>query len=274
MLIYPQIGIGKHENDFHHLPFKAFFKNNAALKQGQGVALVPDYTTANSGETSSDRWGKRDKIVEPLDKTNVQWFAGVVSENYDAKTNGRWIDIYPPASTALIQVSETVSIGDRVACMVEHDVTDDNGKFSKTLGLEGAGQAIVMEDGSADDLVMAKLLDGPGIGVVEKEKFAADGTVNGFSLVGLSYIKAQTISGNATYTLADGSYYGQRKAFELGGALSTNDLVITVTNGIQADDSTALTTVTMDASGDTTVLEWLGDKWKVVHNTGSALASS
>jgi len=78
---------------------------------------------------------------------------------------------------------------------------------------------------------------------------------------------------NITYTLADGTVVGQRKGFKITTLIgNSKDFVITVTNGVQLDGSTALATVTIDEAGDQCVLEWMGAHWKLIANSGGALA--
>lgn len=73
-----------------------------------------------------------------------------------------------------------------------------------------------------------------------------------------------TPSADATYTLADGTQYGQRKTFLLTAALGSNDFLATVTNGITFDGSTALQTFEMDAASEVITLEWNGAAWRLL----------
>ena len=79
-------------------------------------------------------------------------------------------------------------------------------------------------------------------------------------------------SADSTATLADGTFEGQTVGFKLSGALTTQDYLLTVTTGLQQDDSTALASLEFDGAADASVLVWSADKWRLKANTGAAKA--
>lgn len=270
-----------HENDPLTQPERVFFKGTGALSKGTGVCYVPDYTTGNSGETATDAWGKRDKTVDVPSYSNAAYFAGVVARDYASNADGQWIDIWTPGSTCKVYVNGAVTIGDMVHCNVDGS---DVGQFVKNAGgMYGLGAAIVEQtESTGDDYVQARLIDGGGPHGCVQNLLAADIADGGGAIncpaVGTTIIaEAKTITADLTFTLADGDFVGQRKAFKLDYALTTSSLVITVTTGMQGHFSgttydAALNTLTFAASGDIAMLEWCGDAWVLVHNNGATVA--
>ena len=270
-----------HQHDPIQKPKKVFFKGTGALAAYTGVCYDRTYVTTATGQTATDSCGFRDHVVDvPTKGTpgNELNFAGVTFQDYAANANGQWIEIFEPGSTCFIAVNKTVTIGDYVTCIVGGSSV---GKFG-TAGFLGRGTAQVLEtDATAisgtnlDNVVLAHLLDGPESGLVEQVALAAAGGAYTFTLNGITRITtAVTLSADATYTLADGTFFGQRKGFVLDAALTTEDLYITVTHGKQgvynADPSTALAHLELDGSGDLSVLEWNGAAWILVNKIGRA----
>lgn len=85
---------------------------------------------------------------------------------------------------------------------------------------------------------------------------------------------------DATFTLADATQPGLRKAFQLLAAITTNDVQITVTSGLVIDPSQAnpsavygaLAGIEMDAAADYVLLEWCQSKWILLINIGTTLS--
>jgi len=71
-------------------------------------------------------------------------------------------------------------------------------------------------------------------------------------------IGGMTVDVASTATLADGTREGMQKAFYLLGTLTTGFYIVTVTNGLVADGSTGLSTITLEAAGDLVVMAWRG----------------
>ena len=120
---------------------------------------------------------------------------------------------------------------------------------------------------------LAYLMDGEESGLQELLS-PISGAVQ--SMVGgVTYIAGPyTPAGDATSTLANGTRFGELKAFHLLGTLTTNDYLVTVTGGEQLDGSTDLASMEFDAAGDVSMLVWggLGGKWRLLTNTGTGLA--
>ena len=85
-------------------------------------------------------------------------------------------------------------------------------------------------------------------------------------------------SADATDTLADGTYPGQRKGYKMIAAITTSDWQLTVTTGQAIDVSqatltlgysaTALTGLEFDGASDTATLEWNGSRWNLTSCNG------
>lgn len=256
---------------------QVFFQGTGALTAGTGVCWVRTKVTTDTGETATDNWGYRDHVVDVPAAGREHTFAGVVLHNYEANAKGQNIYIALPGSSVPVYVNEAVTIGDMVNCIVDNTDGADNGQFLKDgAAMKGLGAAIVMQTGSSgNELVLARLVDsseGMDCGMVQLKTVAA-GAVTGITTHGTTFIPAATIASNATYTIPSGVYIGQRKAFKLNGAMTTSVFLVTV-NGIQVDDTTALVTLSFDSSGEFALLEWMGDKWKIVHKTGATAAAT
>jgi hypothetical protein len=79
-------------------------------------------------------------------------------------------------------------------------------------------------------------------------------------------------SGDASSTLANGTFPGERKGFLLHGNLTTEDYLVTVTLGLKLDGATDLNTIEMDADADVAILEWVGTQWKCIEGVGPTFA--
>jgi len=268
-----------HENDPLTQIERVFFKGATAITQGYGVCYVLTYATALDDQAAADAWGKRDKIVDAPDYANAHQFAGVAARSYDANSAGQWIDIYVPGSTCKIYVNAALTIGDKVICMVDDAATgSDNGQFMKSAWAGfGLGCAVIEQTAaSGDEYVQARLIDYGGQSGLYQSTDAMVLGAQLFSLEGVSAMQEHEIeTSNASYTLADGTWCGQRKTFVVIGALTTSDLLITLaTAGVQVDQSTAFTTITLNAAGEYAVLEWQGNHWLILNTSGADLASS
>lgn len=274
-----------HENQGRTYPRRVNYvqDGSTAMKHGMWVCYDHEYTISDSiGDAATDAFQRRDKVVKPpttaLFYTNSATFAGVLQDDQLAGTSGKEIsvDIYEPGSVCELRVNESVTIGDRLHPILDPD-GDYNGYFTKEpLGMEGAGMAIALQtitySAGTTEYVLAKLLPGnPRSAIIENRTCAAGGGAHTFTLEGLTIFNTQTISANATYTLASGQYVGQRKSFYVVGTQTTSAVVLTLV-GIKADEATGFTTVTMETIGDLIVLEWVGDAWKEVHTTTVTLS--
>lgn len=244
-----------------------------AILRGQAFCYDRDYGTAANLE------GRRDTFVELPDTSNNMAFAGVAAYAYAADASGQMIEIYEPGSVCQILADQTCVVSfDNYLTFAISATAAENGIFG-VAGFLGRGTARVLQTvdrGSVDGTVLAELLTGPGeSGGVQLLDVTTGGAVT-CTVGGKTMINAATgtLGADATFTLANGTVEGIRKMFEIDVDLGDSyDLVVTVTSGIQADDSTALASLTMDDDGDLTTVVWAGDKWKLIHNTGSTLGT-
>lgn len=106
-------------------------------------------------------------------------------------------------------------------------------------------------------LVLAYLEDGVESGLQElispKDGAAVAAMVGGMSLLCAGYTPTEA----STFALADATRCGLRKGFACLGALGTEYKVTPASVG-QAADGNALVSVTLNAAGETSILEWSG----------------
>ena len=248
---------------------RVLFEGSTALKRGMGLCYNQDYGTAATAE------GSRNNRVELPSVTNARFFAGVVLHDHSAKAGGQWIEIAVPGSVCFVALDgPSVTVG---AGLVTCQAGGAKAGYFTRAGFQGEGSAVPLQTvdaSAAAALCLAKLQVGLPSGLVEVVTPAATGGVTAFMVGGVSYVAAATLTGDATFTLADGTIEGLRKKFEIEGDLGdSKDLIVTVTNGIQNNGSdTALATLTGDDDGDIAVLEWVGTKWKEIFVTGFEIA--
>lgn len=247
-----------------------FFTGATALSKGMGLCYERDYYSTATNETATDACQKREVRVELPSNANNNFFAGVVMQSYPAKTGGQFVEIAEPGSCVkvLTTVATVLASNTKVTCIAGGT---NAGKFT-TVGLPGRGTAVTMQTDADGGLVLAHLEDGAESGLVEIITPTAAGGAHTFMVGGVTRLAAQTLDANATATLADGTFVGQRKVFECEGTMTTNDVVITVTHGIQEDNSTALATLTLDADAEDGILEWRGTSWHLLNKTTGAKA--
>jgi hypothetical protein len=239
----------------------------SAINKGYGVVFDLDYGTATTAD------GRRDKIVINPTAANSRNFAGVLVDKKTASDALGQLHLCPPGYGAIAYVGEACTIGDLLQC----DAGDNAGKFMKPdiMGFRGKGSAIALQTITAAGLSPVLLLDEDDQGMLQMLTPVAAGGAIVPSPDGLTVINGSLVStAGLTATLADGTYVGQRKAVHIETAIgNSKTFVYTITNGIQADDSTALVSITFDALDELAVLEWVGDKWKLIHSTGATLAA-
>lgn len=131
-------------------------------------------------------------------------------------------------------------------------------------------------------LALCKLLDGAESGLVEVVNPSDDGGSSDLSFMqgGKTYIHAVDCSSNSQGELADGEFFGERKAFEALEAISTNSVVVGfATNGKQlatGSSSTSLLTLasaTFSSSADQFSAEWR-DYWQEIGRNGASISST
>ena len=245
-----------------------WFESATALKEGQAVCYNWDYGTA------TDFDARRFNHVEPPTTLNANYFAGVSSRNYAANSGGQFIEIYRPGSVCNIYVAVSTVRGTGI---LTFDVTDDyQGQF-RYAGLEGEGSAQVMQTTTyvaTAQTCMALLQSGLPSGGVEVVDIVNNGAIGTLMFGGTTLITGADLpGGNCTYTLADGTFTGQRKKFKvITTEITSNDLVVTITTGIEVWGNGAHSTTTWAGAQTTlnksTTFVW-DDCWNATRLTTS-----
>ena len=249
-----------------------FFTGTTALSQGMGVNYDRDAT--GTGTTANDPM--RAVYVALPTITNNNAFAGVVTKNYPANANGQYIEIDVPGSiTQILTIDASSTIGE-LSFQTLICSGANAGKFTAVPSpIIGKGVARIMQTLTAAGLCQAELMNGQESGevdIVPTATLTAGGAAT-FSVGGVTYFTGPaTPASDVTFTLANGKYIGQLKRFILSGALTTNDVLVTVTAGEQLDGSTDLASLEFDGDGDDSTLMWTGTKWRFIGNAGTGLA--
>lgn len=249
-----------------------WFGGTTALLEGQGLCYNFDYGTA-----AGTREGSRRNRVELPTTANSLHFAGVATQAYFASTTGRMIEIYVPGSVCNILCYADVVIGvGIITCEAGNALGATYAGYFSRAGFQGEGSAVPLQTVSAASsaaLCLAYLQTGLPSGLVEVVTPPATGALMTLLPSGLTCFEAQTIaSQNATATLANSTIVGQYKAYQCEGTMTTSNVVITVTSGLQKDDSTAFATGTFDADGEDVYFKWNGEQWEEESSAGLDIA--
>jgi hypothetical protein len=245
-----------------------WYSSNAALLEGQAVCYNWDYATTPIPVTLADP--SRFNRVETPTILNAQYFAGVAACKYAAVSGGQFIEIYLPGSVCNILVAVSTVIG--VGLLTFNVTAASVGQFTYT-GLPGEGSAEPMQTTTyvaTAQKCMAKLQVGAPSGGVEL-KTAVNGAIV-FMVGGTTLITGASIGGDCIETIIDGTIPGLRKKIGVVGTeITTNDMVVTLTNGATDDiDDVALATITWAGAGNTigkeVTLEWAG-AWMLTGRT-------
>jgi len=216
---------------------------------------------------------------------NNQHFAGVVARAYSAQAGGQLIEVNAPGSVCQILLKQDVVLGttQRVTC----EAGGTYAGYFRDPGFAGEGSAVPLQTVSAAGtaaICLAKLEVGEPSGLVENVVANTDGLLDGGATTlmvgGVSYYDTDiSTGGDATATLADGTQPGLKKAF-VARETQTNDIVITVTSGVEgianADPTDTLATITLDADLEETTLQWdafdTNGLWVIQHTVGATIA--
>jgi len=252
---------------------KVFFLGTGALVEGQGLCYDRDYYTANDKEAVTDAWGFRDKCVNTPSQSNNNSFAGVASKAYSANANGQWIVINEPGSVCYVNTRETsLTIGEntRLICSIDASY---NGYFYSVGASKGKGCARVMQSISAAGLVMVELMTGEESGLAERVIPVAAGAAATFMVGGATLINGGTVNdAHVTFTMAAGTYIGQRKYFEITTLVGNTKNVVVTVAGLKAADDSTLSSLTFNADDENALLEWQGQGWKLITSKGTTVA--
>jgi hypothetical protein len=128
------------------------YLGTAALNKGDGMCFDLDHVTTETGETATDPYGARGmKVVERPSSSNNGAFAGVLTQNYPARTNAGYqkVELYLPGGCAHVsqRVASTINSGLLTCIVAENDsgvTTLLNGKWGFG-GLPGRGSAIPLQ---------------------------------------------------------------------------------------------------------------------------------
>lgn len=234
-----------------------WYSSNAALKEGQAVCYNWDLGTP------TDPIARRFNEVETPTTLNAQYFAGVSAGEYAALASGQLIEIYVPGSVCNILVGVNTVKGEG---FLTFDVTAAYvGQFRYT-GLPGEGSAVPAQTTTFNTnphKVLAKLQTGPASGGVEVVDIVDNDVIGTLMIGGTTLVVGAAIGGgNCTYILADGAAPGLRKKFNIiDTAITSSDLIVTVSNGATDDiDDAVLATITW-ANGGTTLAQEVSLIW-------------
>jgi len=120
------------------------YLGTGALKKGHGMCFDLDYLTTETGETATDKFGARGlKVVEKPTYANCMAFAGVLTQDYPARTSGlQLVELYLPGGCAEIAIGGLSAVIN--ATMVTCQIGPDAGRF--TLGgFKGRGSALALQ---------------------------------------------------------------------------------------------------------------------------------
>lgn len=248
-----------------------WFSGTTALKEGQGLCYNWDYFPTDGAVTNYD--GERYNRVELPATANAMHFAGVAVQAFTASPTGRMIEIYKPGSVCNIWLKADVVIGvGIITCEAGNALGATNAGYWTRAGFEGKGSAVPLQTVTAAStaaLCQVYLQEGTQSGLCEVVQPPSTGALMTLLPTGLTCFTAQTIgTGNATATLANSTVVGRYKAYQCEGTMTTNSVVVTVTSGLQKDDSTAFATGTFDADAEDVYFKWNGEQWEEESSAG------
>lgn len=256
---------------------RVWFSGTTALKEGQGLCYNWDYYPSGGAVTNSnpDRYNR----VELPATANALHFAGVAAHAYAASSTGQMIEICLPGSVCNIYCNADVVIGTGIiTCEAGNALGATSAGYFTKAGFYGAGSAVPLQTvtgSSTAALCLAYLIPGDPSGLIEVVTPPSTGAAMTLLPFGITFFQAATIgTQDATATLANGTIMGQKKAYQCEGAMTSNQVDVTVTTGLQEDYSTTLAGMVFDADAEDTYLEWTGLQWIERASAGTTLANS
>ena len=228
-------------------PFEAQYTGADQLDEGYCLCFDQDRGVAASVDH------KRVFNVEKPSTTNCNAFAGVVLKK-PSTVGPCKVTLAPPGSECNVyaKVDGTVDVTRMTVMAGQY--------YMYTEGFPGAGSALCLQTmarAATAGLIQALLDVGPQSGGVEL--IVPTNVLMTPMVTGVTFFDACDIAaGNATATLADGTHLEQLKAFYCEGAMTTSDIVITVTTNYAGAGSDVYT---MDAAAEYLRARWNGKAW-------------
>ena len=129
------------------------YLGTTALKKGYGMCFDLDYLTTTVGERAIDAFGARGmKVVEVPSQSNNMAFAGVLTQNYPARSSGmQLVELALPGGCAMIAgIIATTINSTRLSCIVPSALQATStyigcGGLWCHAGLPGRGTAIALQ---------------------------------------------------------------------------------------------------------------------------------
>jgi hypothetical protein len=123
-----------------------WFTGSTAVRKGMGLCYDLDVADTGTGETATDPWGRRGRLVAVPSTSNNLAFAGYATQAYPAKTGGQTIHIWEPGSICDVEVGLASTIFSQSAG-TRHTVSVNSADAGRSTldGLPGRGSAIALE---------------------------------------------------------------------------------------------------------------------------------
>lgn len=129
------------------------YQGTTALVKGRGMCFDLDYLTTTVGERAIDAFGARGlKVIEKPSVSNNMAFAGVLTQNYPARTSGlQLVELALPGGCAMIAgIIATTINSTRLTCIVPSTLLAASGYTGCAglwghAGLLGKGTAIALQ---------------------------------------------------------------------------------------------------------------------------------
>ncbi len=233
----------------------------------KGYGVVYDHTSTDAALVTVQDAARGKYVRNPTAAAYNKYFAGVLT---GGRSDKGMVEIAEPGSDPC-----EVYVGEAATCgqIVSLDCGDNAGKFMLNGEGRGKGSGIILQTITEAGLAHVKLFDGSeDEGLLQIIATGASGAVV-LTAEGLSRISTAAATGGLTNTLANGTVKGQRKSYYISAVHATpQDLVVTVTTGVQMDGTTALASITLNAAAESATLEWDGVQWQLISYKGATLA--